>query len=55
MNDLLDKSTKNPFGRYWWHGQSLFHMKKMGFPLKPDFEAEVRKLAKEKPDKSYVD
>ena len=56
VNDFLDDSMKNPFERYVVARLiSILYEEKWNFSLKPEFEAEVRKLAKEKPEKSDAD
>ncbi len=56
VNDFLDTSMKNPFERYVVARLiSILYEEKWDFSLDPEFEAEVRKLAKEKPEKSESD
>jgi hypothetical protein len=56
VNDFLDASMKNPFERYVVARLiSILYEEKWDFSLDPKFEAEVRKLAQEKPEKSHVD
>jgi hypothetical protein len=56
VNDLLDTSMKNPFERYVVARLiSILYEEKWDFSLDPEFETEVRKLAKEKPEKSNAD
>jgi len=56
VNNFLDTSMKNPFERYVVARLiSILYEEKGDFSLDPKFEAEVRKLAKEKPEKSNDD
>ncbi len=56
VNDFLDTSMKKPFERYIVARLiSILYEEKWNFALDPEFEAEVRKLAKEKPEKSDDD
>jgi hypothetical protein len=56
VNDFLDVSIENPFERYIVARLiSILYEEKWNFSLQPEFEAEVRKLAKEKPEKSFTD
>ena len=56
VNDFLDTSMKNPFERYIVARLiSILYEEKWNFSLDPKFEAEVRGLAKGKPEKSDSD
>jgi hypothetical protein len=56
VNSFLDNNMENPFERYIVARLiSILYEEKWYFSLKPEFEAEVRKLAKEKPEKSDAD
>lgn len=56
VNAVLDTNMKNPFERYVVARLiSILYEEKWDFSLNPEFEAEVRKLAKEKPEKSDAD
>jgi hypothetical protein len=56
VNDFLDARMKNPFERYVVARLiSILYEEKWDFSLDPEFEAEVRKLAQEKPGKSDAD
>ena len=56
VNDFLDNNMENPFERYIVARLiSILYEEKWDFSLKPEFEAEVRKLAKDKPTKSDAD
>ncbi len=56
VTDFLDMSMKNPFERYVVARLiSILYEEKWDFSLDPEFEAKVRKLAKEKPEKSGAD
>ena len=56
VNDFLDKSMNKPFERYMVARLiSILYEEKWNFSLDPGFEAEVRKLAKEKPGKADTD
>jgi len=56
VTDFLDKSMKKPFERYIVARLiSILYEETWNFSLDPEFEAEVRKLAKEKPEKSDGD
>ena len=52
VNDFLDQNMKNPFERYIVARLiSILYEEKWDFSLDPEFEAEVRKLARKKPNK----
>ena len=52
VTDFLDASMKKPFERYVVARLiSILYEEKWSFSLDPEFEAEVRKLASEKPEK----
>jgi hypothetical protein len=52
VTDFLDASVKKPFERYVVARLiSILYEEKWSFSLDPEFEAEVRKLASEKPEK----
>ena len=52
VTDFLDTSMKNPYERYVVARLiSILYEEKWDFSLDPEFEAEVRKLAREKPEK----
>ena len=56
VNNFLDTSVKNPFERYVVARLiSILYEEKWDFSLDPEFESEVRKLAKEKPRKANAD
>ena len=51
VTDFLDTNIEDPFERYLVISLiSILYEEKWNFSLKPEFEAEVRKLAKEKPE-----
>ena len=51
VTDFLDANIEDPFERYLVISLiSILYEEKWNFSLKPEFEAEVRKLAKEKPE-----
>ena len=52
VTDFLDKSIKKPLERYIVARLiSILYEETWNFSLDPEFEAEVRKLAKKKPEK----
>jgi hypothetical protein len=52
VNDFLDQNMKKPFERYVVARLiSILYEEKWDFSLDPEFEAEVRKLARKKPNK----
>ena len=52
VNDFLDQNMKKPFERYIVARLiSILYEEKWDFSLDPEFEAEVRKLARKKPNK----
>jgi len=52
VNDFLDQNIKKPFERYIVARLiSILYEEKWDFSLDPEFEAEVRKLARKKPNK----
>jgi hypothetical protein len=56
VTDFLDKSMKKPFERYIVARLiSILYEETWNFSLDPEFEAEVRKLAKKKPEKLDTD
>ena len=56
VTDFLDLSLENPFKRYVVARLiSILYEEKWNFSLDPEFETEVRKLAKDKPEKSDTD
>jgi hypothetical protein len=56
VTDFLDLNIKNPFARYIVARLiSILYEEKWNFSLDPKFEAEVRGLAKGKPEKSDSD
>ena len=56
VNDFLDQNIKKPFERYIVARLiSILYEEKWDFSLDPEFEAEVRKLAKKKPEKLDTD
>jgi len=56
VTDFLDKSMKKPFERYIVARLiSILYEEKWNFSLDPEFETEVRKLAKKKPEKVDTD
>lgn len=51
VTDFLDKNMKKPFERYMVARLiSILYEEKWDFSLDPEFEAEIRKLAKRKPE-----
>ena len=56
VTDFLDKRMKKPFERYIVARLiSILYEETWNFSLDPEFEAEVRKLAKKKPEKLDTD
>ena len=56
VTDFLDKSMKKPFERYVVTRLiSILYEETWNFSLDPEFETEVRKLAKKKPEKLDTD
>lgn len=56
VTDFLDKSMKKPFERYIVARLiSILYEETWNFSLDPEFETEVRKLAKKKPEKLDTD
>jgi hypothetical protein len=52
VNDFLDQNMKKPFERYVVARLiSILYEERWDFSLDPEFEAEVRKLARKKPNK----
>jgi hypothetical protein len=52
VNDFLDQNMKKPFERYIVARLiSILYEEKWDFSLDPEIEAEVRKLARKKPNK----
>ena len=52
VNDFLDQNIKKPFERYIVARLiSILYEETWNFSLDPEFEAEVRKLARKKPNK----
>ena len=51
VTNFLDKNMKKPFERYMVARLiSILYEEKWDFSLDPEFEAEIRKLAKRKPE-----